>query len=296
MFTLTGASPRANSGFRYHGRAEEAAQRILAAFEAGNLPKALAPVFIRRKDDVPCRQWSWSNQLLTALMGYSDARGFRQWQAVGRSVKKGAKGFPIMVPMVGKRDKTDAETGETIEAKYVRGFSHTVVFGLEQTEGADLPPADPAVAAWIESLPLPEVARSWGLKVTAYSGRPNAPQGKYRHGHSIALGVENLSTWAHELLHAADFRLGELKENGQHWRSETVAELGGAILLEIIGQAEQADRGGCWSYVKAYADAAGIEPITACQRCLKRTCDAVALILDTAEQLAAQQQSETAAA
>ena len=294
MSTLPSASPRANSGFRYHGRAEEAAQKILLAFEAGNLPKALAPVFIRRKDDVPCRQWSWANQLLTALMGYSDARGFRQWQAVGRTVKKGEKGFPIMVPMVGKRETTN-EAGETRESKFLRGFSHTTVFGYQQTEGAELP-GDAESKAFIDGLPLIDVARSWGLNVETYSGKAGRAHGWYRHGQAIALGVENLATWAHELMHAADFRLGELKESGQHWRSETVAELGGAILLEIIGQAEEADRGGCWSYVKAYADAAGIEPITACQRCLKRTCDAVALILDTAEQLAAQQQPETAAA
>jgi hypothetical protein len=38
--------------------------------------------------------------------------------------------------------------------------------------------------------------------------------------------------------------------------------------------------------VSAYARDAELEPITACTRVLKRTCDAVALILDTAEQLA----------
>ena len=35
-----------------------------------------------------------------------------------------------------------------------------------------------------------------------------------------------------------------------------------------------------------YAKDAGFKPITACQRVLKRTCDAVALTLDTAEGLA----------
>ena len=30
------------------------------------------------------RRWSWRNQLLTALSGYHDARGYRQWQEVGR--------------------------------------------------------------------------------------------------------------------------------------------------------------------------------------------------------------------
>jgi antirestriction protein ArdC len=282
---------------RYVGRAEEAANRILAAFEAGNLPAALAPIFIKRKDNVPCRQWSWGNQLLTALSGFSDARGFRQWQAVGRCVKKGEKGFAIMVPMVGKRETTDAETGEKGEAKFLRGFSHTIVVGFQQTEGAELP-GNAENVAFLDRLPMVEVARHWGLKVETYSGREQGPKGFYRHGQAIAVGVENLATWTHELIHAADDRLGQLKEQGQHWRSETVAELGGAILLELLGENTEADRGGCWSYVKAYADAAGIEPITACQRCLKRTCEAVGLILDTADTLAGieQQQPETAAA
>ena len=87
------------------------------------------------------------------------------------------------------------------------------------------------------------------------------------------------------MCHAADDRLGNLTERGQHWRSETVAELGGAILREMLGQDTASDRGGCWEYVKHYADARGIEPIAACQKVLKRTCDAVALILDTAEEL-----------
>jgi len=78
---------------RFYRQAESAAGRILEAFQAGNVPKALAPIFVRRKDDVPCRAWSWSNQLLTALAGHSDARGYRQWQAVGRHVRKGQKAF-----------------------------------------------------------------------------------------------------------------------------------------------------------------------------------------------------------
>ena len=56
----------------------------------------------------------------------------------------------------------------------------------------------------------------------------------------------------------------------------------------LVGLPEAADRGGCWSYVAAYACDGGLEPITACQRVLKRTCDAVALILDTAEALRAE--------
>jgi len=269
----------------FYRKAESAATRILEAFQTGNLPQSLAPIFIRRRDNVPCRAWSWSNQLLTALAGHSDARGYRQWQEVGRYVKKGEKSFPILVPIVRKRTEKSVETGEEEERTWIAGFTSAAVFGLNQTEGEPLPPPDPEVTAWLENLPLLDVAREWGLSVDAYNGRPGAALGKYRRGNGIALGVENLSTWAHEMCHAADDRLGNLQERGQHWRSETVAELGGAILLEVLGYDHDADRGGCFQYVQAYATDAGIEPVTACQRVLKRTCDTVALILDTAETL-----------
>ena len=38
---------------KYYGRAEEVAQKILDAFKTGDIPKALAPIFIQRKDGVP---------------------------------------------------------------------------------------------------------------------------------------------------------------------------------------------------------------------------------------------------
>jgi hypothetical protein len=58
-----------------------------------------------------------------------------------------------------------------------------------------------------------------------------------------------------------------------------VAELGGAILLTCLGHDHDADTGGCWEYVQAYAKDAKLCPLVACQKVLKRTCDVVALIL-----------------
>jgi hypothetical protein len=61
-----------------YGKAEEAVKDILEAFQNPNkLPGPLAQIFICRKDNVPCRSWSWRNQLLVALHGHSDARGYR---------------------------------------------------------------------------------------------------------------------------------------------------------------------------------------------------------------------------
>jgi len=39
------------------------AHDILAAFESGELPRALAQLFIHRKVEVPSRHWTWTNRL-----------------------------------------------------------------------------------------------------------------------------------------------------------------------------------------------------------------------------------------
>jgi len=267
--------------FHYYGRAEEAAKRIMDLFQSGDVPAALAPIFIRRHENTPCRAWSWSNQLLVALYGHDDARGFRQWEEVGRHVKKGERGFPILIPCHVKRQEENQETGQKEERMVLVGFKHCIVFGYGQTEGEELPGNEWA-RQFIDALPLIDVVKRWGLTVQTYNGSTRAPLGKYRFStgnRAIALGVENLATWAHELMHAADDRLGNLTEHGQHWRSETVAELGGAILLTCLGLEKDAAAGGCGEYVQAYARDAGLEPATACQRVLKRACAAVALVL-----------------
>lgn len=265
----------------FYGYAEAAANRIVQAFEDTNsLPKPLAQIFIRRKDSPHCRKWSWGNQLLVILSGYTDARGFRQWQEVGRNVKKGEKAFHILGPVTKKWRKEDTAEDKVI----VVGFKGVPVFGLQQTEGRPLP-SDPDIENWIESLPLLAVAKQWGLEVGTFDGAGMGFLGRYLHSGAIELGVKNLSTWAHELVHAADDRTGSLKEKGQHWRSETVAELGGAVLLEVLGYRHESDLGGCWGYIQSYAQKEKIGAAEACMKVLDRTCTAVGLILDTAERI-----------
>jgi N-terminal domain of anti-restriction factor ArdC len=272
---------------KYFGRAEEVANKIVEAFKAGNLPKALAPIFIRRKDGVPCRAWSFGNQLLCVIYGTSDARGIRQWNECGRYVKKGSKAFDILVPMMKPATVLDEETKNEKRVEVLVGFKTAPVFGVECTEGKEIP-KDQEILQWINALPLVDVARSWGLNVDAYNGQEGKALGHFCKDQAIGLGVQNLSTWCHELCHAADHRLGHLKEKGQHWRSETVAELGGAILLECLGYSTESDRGGCFEYIERYSEAAGLQPIQACMNVLKRTCEAVELILTEAGKLSLQ--------
>lgn len=227
---------------QFYGKAESVATRIVEHFQSGNIPSALAAVFIRRHDAIPCRSWSWCNQLLTALASFDDARTYLDWQSAGRQVRKGERAFSILEPCKRKVKETDRETGEARERLVTYGFRAGARFGLEQTDIIDAEKwskagkRDESAERFLEALPLVAVARAWGLTVRSFNGREGSALGRYRRGESIAIGVENLSTWAHELVHAADDRLGELKENGQHWRSETVAELGGAVLLSCIGR------------------------------------------------------------
>jgi hypothetical protein len=134
-----------------------------------------------------------------------------------------------------------------------------------------------------------DVAKCWNLSVNSFNGERASYLGYHKYGQGIALGVDNLSTWAHELIHAADDKLGHLGEKGQHWASETVAELGGAILLECPGYSQDSDRGGCFQYIKANAEKNGKDVLGACLKVFKRTCEAVAFVLEAAERLGQQQ-------
>lgn len=266
---------------KFYGQAEQAANRILELFcNPELLPKAIAPIFIRRKDHVPCREWSWSNQILTALAGTSDARGFRQWQQVNRQVNKGSKAFYILAPISKKITPQEPDSDEKI---FVVGFKSVPVFKIEDTSGDELP-IDSHVQQFLNELPLLNVAHRWGLRVEAYNGQSAGALGWYRSGSGIALGVENLSTWCHELIHAADDKLGTLG-NSAKLNREIVAELGGAVLLQCIGKPVESDLGGAWDYIESWCSSTKIHPLSACQKLLKRVCDCVALVLDSAQDM-----------
>ncbi len=269
---------------KFYGQAEQVSQRIVDAFrQPDRLPAALAPIFIRRKDDVPCRKWSWHNQLIAALCGTTDARGFRQWAEAKRNVKKGSKAIWILAPCV-KHIKDKNAGGDEIERRVLFGFRGIPVFAVEDTEGETLPVSDDRYDSWVRELPFLEVARAWGISVGTYSGGDATPLGYFRCGfgsQAVMLGVENLSTWAHEMVHAADHRLTNLK--GDKWHREIVAELGGAVLLECLGMSQDADLGGAFSYIEQYARDSGMDTVRACIQVLDRVCECVKLILDTAE-------------
>jgi hypothetical protein len=263
--------------------ATSTAAKILEAFEhPDELPEKLANVVLANTGR-HCDRYSWGNQFLVWIAGYSDAAGYKQWlNEYGRQVRKGEKSFAILAPITQSFWATDEETGEKVKRTYIKGWRDVRVFGLEQTDVADAAKWEARNAAAehnrtvVESAPLYTVATEhYGLHVAANGSLAEAgAAGCYISGLDfIQLGVENLATFAHELIHAVDDRLGNLtKRHGQQPDNEIVAELGGAILLTCMGLDHDADLGGCWQYIKSYG---GTDPLRAANTLLNRTLDAV---------------------
>lgn len=156
-------------------RVEEISMRLIVMFAKGELPEAIARTIIKTQPGtIPCANWSLGNRLLTALADTDDARGIRQWESVGRRVKKGGKAFYILAPF-GQRVKvkvTDSETGEEEEVERIiaHGFKAIPVFRYEDTEGEELPLKPDYKPA--ELPPLYDVALEFGT----VNYLPAAPQ------------------------------------------------------------------------------------------------------------------------
>lgn len=81
-------------------------------------------------------QYSPSNIWLI-LMSRPDAThvaGYNAWKKMGRFVKRGEKGIPILAPMLYREQPEDEDS-----LKVLRGFRVVYVFDLAQTDGQPLP-------------------------------------------------------------------------------------------------------------------------------------------------------------
>lgn len=219
-------------------RAEEALADVLAMFDdpdqlAENV--ALATIAGVLAPEAPCRSWSLNNRLLMIRAGTFDARGFRQWQTVGRKVKKGGRAFWILAPKTAKRTETDPATGEETTRPIVVGFVGVPVFGYDQTEGDSIGYEDAFDPD--ELPPLADVAARLGVTVTYVPTSATLGQnalGWYQHStSSIVLGVHDPAVYLHELAHAAHYASGLAKPGTDTAKKEVVAELTAAVVAKM---------------------------------------------------------------
>jgi antirestriction protein ArdC len=256
-------------------KVNEALDRIVKMFTTGDMPAAVARTVIHAKEtDTPSARWSLSNRILMLLAGTDDARGYRQWQEVGRYVRKGAKAFHILAPRTLTVTVTDPETGEERKEQRVVGFIGVPVFRYEDTDGKPLERPDYKPA---ELPPLMDVAERFGVRVNwgPFGGRA---YGWYRPGiNEIQLLSHDVDVFFHELAHAAHNRIRPLR-GGQDPMQEIVAETVAAVLCELYGY-----RGyirGAAEYVASYAKG---NPGKAILKVLAEVEQVLNLILEAAE-------------
>ena len=260
-------------------RVRETLDLLVDRFQRGDVPGLIAKS-VFPAPNIPLAKWSLSNRTIAMLRGSADARGYRQWQQVGRQVKKGARAFTILGPRMAKvKDKeTDEETMRLI------GFVGIPVFDIKATEGDAVDYGIPPVPKH----PLLDVATKWGIEVRT-AGGTGAAYG-WTTGTEIVLCTDAELTWLHELTHCADSRArGKPLKGGQHSDQEIVAQLGAAVLAHLVGRQNPND-GFSLSYIQGYAHkwypkASADDALRkACHRVLARACKAVELILDVANE------------
>ncbi|MDX1372599.1 MAG: hypothetical protein R3321_09010, partial [Nitrososphaeraceae archaeon] len=116
--------------------------------------------------EVPSDKWSLSNRFAMFLSGTSDARGFHQWNKVGRYVKKGAKAVYILAPnqKVIEKEKEVLKDGKKEIEKVkipIIWFKAVPVFRFEDTDGEDIKYVEKPK----QEIPLKEIFEKFGLQI-----------------------------------------------------------------------------------------------------------------------------------
>jgi len=223
-------------------RIREAMETVLKAFESDPEKVALA---VFKGNGKPSDSWSFFNRLIMFMNNTADARGFRQWQKVGRRVKKGAKAFYILAPIrkkvpvkIRREEERINENGEvevveieeTILVEKLVGFKPIPVFRYEDTEGKPLPEENFNVEIPYE---FNGIIEELGLKVetTAFRNYYGTYNLKTK---TIKLASPELIVFLHELAHAVDDHLHGI-QGGQIPLQEVVAEFSAAVIAYLMG-------------------------------------------------------------
>ncbi|WP_018085701.1 hypothetical protein [Desulfurispora thermophila] len=243
-----------NNNTKNQEKASAVLAKLILAFQTGELPAAIAQTVITGPGR-PSARWSLGNRIIMFLAGTEDARGFQQWQQVGRRVKKGAKAFYILAPTTRtvrtRVREVDPETGEEVEREVCRqiitGFRYVPVFRYEDTEGDPLPSCKPS-----QPPPLMDVARRF-VNDIRYEPFMGGWYGAFSPGRSqIVLATHDAHVFFHELAHAVhhQVRPGGL-QGGQQADQEIVAEVVACALCELYGYQGYLWHG--WQYIQHYA-------------------------------------------
>jgi N-terminal domain of anti-restriction factor ArdC len=202
------------------------------------------------------RKYSFAN-VLSIVRVRPDAThvaGIRTWNELGRFVKKGEKGIPILAPVICYRRKKLNEAEESEQPQSVlAGFRIVHVWDYAQTTGADLPqPATVAgeVGGYLDR--LMEFVHRQGIELE-YNERI-APALGVSYGGKIALlpgqsKAETLTTLVHEMAHETLHSIERRTTT-----TATVRETEAEAVAFVVGQAIGLEMGTAASdYILTYA-------------------------------------------
>lgn len=211
---------------------KEAMDTILKMFNEDNLEKVARAVF--KGNQIPSDNWSFLNRIIMYLNNTEDARGFKQWQKVGRFVKKGSKAFYILAPILKKvieEKASESDKTEKQEKQILAGFKAIPVFRFEDTEGKPIIREEYKVNIPYE---FTGIIQELGLKVIPKRFCGSAYGSYNLLSKEIQLANPDIEVFLHELSHAVDDRLNGLKP-GQRKDQEVTAEFSAAVIAHLMG-------------------------------------------------------------
>jgi hypothetical protein len=190
--------------------------------------------------------YSFGNCMLLRLQGVREpVNTLKRWNAMNRRVLRGSSAYSIMVPLV---YKTTDDEGE--ERRVLRGFKISkCLFGVSQTEGDELPEAEPR--EWSKERALGKLA----ITENPYDLLEGNTQG-VSWDRNIAINpvaAFPMKTWLHEVSHVVaghttDEAMNEYRQHRGLYELE--AEASAYILMNELGIAEADDLAESRTYIR----------------------------------------------
>lgn len=166
--------------------------------------------------------------------------GFRAWQKLGRTVKKGEKGIGIFAPMPFRKDKnskTEGKLKDSPEKVEMMGFRVVHVFDVSQTEGDEIPQPFKITGTVGDNLQrLESVVDQAGVDLEYEAigfAEGTSSGGRIKIEESLS-DVQKLATLAHELAHER-LHHGERRYETTSTIRETEAEAIAFIVCHALG-------------------------------------------------------------
>ena len=136
--------------------------------------------------------------ILLAKPDATHVAGFHKWKSMGRWVRNGEHGIPILAPILVKDENEDS-----VEKKHLVGFKTVYVFDVSQTDGDPLPP----IPEWKSPEKNEELnqrlihfARGQGISVS-FNNLNSDAQGVSKGGEIIIDPSAGTKTLIHEIAH-----------------------------------------------------------------------------------------------